>query len=155
MKLISLKNSNLQFMVDDENYARVIGHNWFATFNGNGTIKQINGTGKSISISRFILRYNGPLIVDHIDRNPLNNQKLNLRICTQQINLINRSQQKGSSRYRGVSRIKNRWRAQINHNNGTIYIGTFLEEADAAKEYNKFALKLRGEFAVLNKIDAV
>jgi hypothetical protein len=38
--------------------------------------------GKNISMHRLVKGYNGPLVIDHADRNGLNNMKSNLRICT-------------------------------------------------------------------------
>jgi hypothetical protein len=46
----------------------------------------------------------------------------------------------------GVYRRKNRWVMQLNGKYG----GSFQSEIDAAKAYDKAALKLFGEFASLN-----
>lgn len=41
------------------------------------------------SLHRYILGYNGPLVIDHINRNPLDNRKCNLRIVTVAENTAN------------------------------------------------------------------
>lgn len=91
--------------------------------------------------------------VDHIDHDPLNNRKLNLRIATQHQNRMNTiSIRNSSSSYLGVSwcRERNKWYCQIEHNYRNIHIGRFDSEEEAARAYDEVALRLRGEFANLN-----
>lgn len=57
-----------------------------------------------------------------------------------------------TSKYKGVSwRVDgNCWRAVIMVNYKKISLGSFSDEENAAKAYDKAALKYFGEFAVLN-----
>ena len=57
---------------------------------------------------------------------------------------------KKSSQYIGVtfSKQNNKWRALLAYNKKQIHIGTFIDELEAAKAYNKKAKKLNKE---LNK----
>ena len=68
--------------------------------------------------------------IDHIDRNPLDNRIENLRILTQQQNTWNR----GAKGYHW-DKENNKWVARIKFNKKTIYLGRFIEEADAAQAY--------------------
>lgn len=55
-------------------------------------------------------------IVDHIDRNPLNNQKYNLRVVGKSENALNNSKQKNNtSGCRGVDfdKARNKWTARL------------------------------------------
>ena len=84
---------------------------------------------KKIHLHRFILEYDGVLFVDHINRNPLDNRKCNLRLVTNSQNSANNGKL-------GVSRLKNgKWIASCMRNYKNIYIGTYLtrEEAIAAR----------------------
>lgn len=93
--------------------------------------------------------------VDHKDGNGLNNQKVNLRECTQAQNGRNtRSRKNSSSKYLGVHFCKTRkkWVAQIQHDKKAYSAGLHLSEADAAIAYNKKAIELHGEFANLNRV---
>lgn len=111
---------------------------------------------KMISMHRFIFGIKDiNIVIDHIDGNGLNNQKSNLRPCTQTQNLYNRrSKGTKTSVYKGVSQrgISNQWRAYIHVKDKVLHLGTFGSEIDAAASYNIAALKYHGEFANLNKI---
>ena len=99
---------------------------------------------------------NTQLVVDHIDRNKLNNQITNLRWVTQQQNNMNSTIRTGtSSQYKGVTLSKkaNKWRAYIMLNRKLIHLGYFDTEEDAARAYNAKAIELFSEFANLNPVD--
>lgn len=112
--------------------------------------------GKKLKLHRAIFsKYfalNDKEILDHIDRNPLNNQKNNLRIATFSQNCINRTKsEECTSFYKGVSRDKNgRWDSRLKQNRRYIHIGIFDNERYAAIAYDLVAQKKYGNFAVLN-----
>lgn len=96
--------------------------------------------------------------VDHKDQNGLNNQKNNLRLCSQSQNNANRSPlPRSTSKYLGVcywpeKGRRKHWIANISKNNKSIRIGRFKTEIEAAVAYNKKAKEIHGQFANLNKI---
>lgn len=91
--------------------------------------------------------------VDHIDGNKLNNTDENLRRCTHQQNMVNRSSK--TNKFRGVFKIKgcSTFRARIKANQVQINLGHFKTQEDAARAYNEAAIKYFGEFARLNVIE--
>lgn len=92
--------------------------------------------------------------VDHRNCNGLDNRKENLRICTNQQNNMNKvSYRNSSSKYKGVYKDNERggWAAQITIDGKKKFIGRYKIEEDAAVAYDRFAIKLFGEFAKLNQ----
>ena len=94
-------------------------------------------------------------LVDHIDRNPLNNHASNLRWCSSAENNRNKTKQTNtSSSFKGVSWDKSyeKWRAKIRINGTQTHLGRFNDEIHAALAYNHAAITHFGEFVNLNKI---
>jgi hypothetical protein len=93
------------------------------------------------------------LQVDHINGDPLDNRRSNLRLATNVQNQHNKGAWQGAaSRFKGVSRTRQPdvWRATIESNGHQITIGRFRSEFEAAKAYDAQARELFGEFARTN-----
>jgi hypothetical protein len=91
-------------------------------------------------------------VIDHINRNGLDNRRANLRPATVAQNAQNSRMRKNRSGYKGVwfAKDKGRFRTAIWHNNKRIYLGYFNSKIAAALEYDRAAKKYHREFAVLN-----
>lgn len=92
-------------------------------------------------------------VIDHIDGNPSNNRKSNLRICTVSENGFNRGKPKNNtSGAKGVSWNKKsqKWCARIMSNGKDYIIGLFDTIKEASDAYDAKAIELHGEFARLN-----
>lgn len=73
---------------------------------------------------------------DHIDRNPLNCRRGNLRVATGPQNKQNKSSYRGStSKHRGVSwtTSQGKWHAQIQVNGKKTHLGNYDSEQEAAR----------------------
>lgn len=103
---------------------------------------------------REIIHIPEHLVCDHINRNGLDNRKANLRPATVSQNLCNRTKTKAKTRskYKGLEwdKTQRKWRARIQLNGRKIHLGSFANEIDAAKAYDKKARDLFGQFACLN-----
>lgn len=157
MKTIQLTRG-LTAMVDDEDYDRLNQHKWFAAPSGAkglhyaARMPWIPGIGQKqhVWMHREIC---GGIMVDHIDRNGLNNQKSNLRPCTVSENVFNRGKHGKSSKYKGVcwDKIANKWAVFISKNKKARLVGRFGDELMAALAYDAAAIELHGQFAATNK----
>lgn len=105
-----------------------------------------------ILMHREVTRAPKGVLVDHANRDTLDNQRGNLRLCDHRRNAQNSKATLGTSAYKGVSFEKrhNNWRVRISTVNGIVYVGNFQDEVEAAKAYDMAAIKHHGEFAWLN-----
>lgn len=88
--------------------------------------------------------------VDHINLNPLDNRRANLRLATNSQNQHNRRKYKNNtSGYKGVfwHKKNKRWTAGIRLSGKRIYLGSFSTAELAYKAYCDAAKELHGEFA--------
>jgi len=141
-------------MVDPEDYPKLSKYNWFlARSRGHKCYAVCFENREILHMHRMLMNAPKGKVVDHKDRNGLNNTKRNLRIATHSQNCCNRIRtESGSSKYRGVLRCKDRrkWRANICVNGKKRHLGYFENEEEAAKAYDAAAKELHKEFAVLN-----
>jgi hypothetical protein len=90
--------------------------------------------------------------IDHIDRNPLNNDPSNLRICTRSENQANTNRSSGASRWRGVTwnpRTR-KWNVKPKLGPKRHWLGAYHEEEEAAMVANLFWLQNIKDFAAFN-----
>ncbi len=140
MKLIPLniiqkksKGNGLFAKVDDEDYDFLMQYNWFAHKSKNTHYAETNGiSNKTIKMHRLIMNPPPDMLIDHINRDGLDNQKSNLRICNYSQNNLNRIFPKSKSKYRGVYFERGKWISKI-----TISLGVFKTEQDAANAFNE------------------
>lgn len=154
-KEIPLKNGGFA-IVDDADYELVSRFNWTrstAPWQLNyvqGYALAENGVYYS-SLHRFLLQAPPRVKGDHINRNPLDNRRCNLRLASDSVSAQNRGIFKSStSGYRGVGRHIGRWRALITKDGKTFYLGRFVNPEDAARAYDKAARELYGSHAFVN-----
>jgi hypothetical protein len=160
MKKIKLTQEKYA-LVDDEDYDFLSAWKWYAYKNENeNTWYAGRNIGKRpnqrrVSMHRIISKVTSSnILVDHKDRNGLNNQRLNLRICDKSQNRQNsKKRSNNTSGYIGVTWRKdsNTWRVQITVRGEHLRIGGFTNPKDAAQVYNELASFHFGEFAVLNE----
>lgn len=91
--------------------------------------------------------------VDHIDSNPLNNKKKNLRVCAQSANTQRARQRIGKSGFIGVrQRSVHSFRADIRINGKRRCLNSFKTAEAAAAAYDQAALKHYGPHARTNSV---
>lgn len=115
MKEIKLGNSQLCAIVDDEFYDIVMSHtkNWWTRrrydriLRYKTCVSHVEGKSKilkrRVKLHHLIIGTKESFVIDHINRNPLDNRRVNLRFVTAQQNKFNSGPQEGR-RYKGVYR---------------------------------------------------
>lgn len=159
MKTIPLSNTDRLIIVDDEDYERLSKFTWSQSVSkvNRGVVRRSYKHGLltyTVSIANEIM-YTRRVQYDHIDRNPLNNQKHNLRLATDKQNAQNRTKRRNaSSKFKGVSWTPkvNRWACYICIDGKQVWLGYHETEDAAARRYNEMALKHFKEFASLNPV---
>ncbi|MFJ8262703.1 HNH endonuclease [Rummeliibacillus sp. NPDC094406] len=96
---------------------------------------------------RILKQVPNGMVVDHINRNKLDNRQENLRIITQSQNMQNvRGRNTSISGLRGVSierlQEKIRWRARLKVNGKEMHLGTF----DTKEEAERVVIEARKKF---------
>lgn len=109
---------------------------------------------RTVYLHRVILNAPPGMDVDHINGDPDDNRRCNLRLATRSQNLARKLTTPGPSGYRGVWWSKHRscWRAGIKVDKKTKHIGYYDTREGAAAAYNEAALAQWGEFAVFNEL---
>ena len=139
------KHYGIKFLVDPEDYKRFVEPYSFTLNDGyvyySGRKDGLHGK----PLHRVILG-EPEGVIDHINGNPLDNCRQNLRVCTNQQNLFNRGKNSNNkSGYKGVSwnKQEQKWRAKINGK----HLGYFDSAEEAHRVYVRSAQELHGEYA--------
>jgi hypothetical protein len=105
-------------------------------------------------LGRELMRHE---LVDHVNLNPLDNRRSNLRVANNSQNQFNRDLPAHNTTgykgvYRNVPACKKPFQAAITVNYRKRYLGSFMTAVEAARAYDQAALALAGEFANGNLI---
>jgi hypothetical protein len=145
-------------IVDDEDFEMLSRFKWCCSNRGYAIRKSNeDGKPKTMLMHRFILGASKGVFVDHIDGNPLNNQRGNLRLVSNRQNCLNQKiGVRNKSGYKGVwwNKESGKWATGVRGENKEKYfLGYFENKHDAARMYNFWAVDLYGEYARLNVIN--
>lgn len=136
------------FLVSKSKLEYILRHSWYLGSNG----YPMTYTARSKTLHKNLLgKQEKGFVIDHINRNKLDNRLENLRVITSKQNSYNRTKSKHSNNtYKGVKKSGNKYCAIISKDGVTRNIGGFDTEEEAAKTYDMMAEELFGEFAGKN-----
>lgn len=159
MKEIPL-TQDMVALVDDEDYEGLAKWKWCYRKREHNHIgyalrnaRKQDGKQATIYMHRIILNLPRGCETDHINGNGLDNRKENLRVATITQNRWNRGKShNNTSGFKGVDWCKRdkKWRAKIEVNKKSVFLGLFKDKLEAVKVYNAAAIKYHGEFACLS-----
>lgn len=149
MRIIDSLNGRAEIRVSDID-ADLADFVWFANSNGYA-VRAGNHNPRLIRMHRLIAgrmlgrELEQRELVDHINRNRLDNRRSNLRIVDYAQNNRN-VEARGSSGYKGVypnpGSKRRPWLAKITVDYKQIYLGSFSTKEEAAKAHHTFAASL-------------
>jgi hypothetical protein len=148
-------------IIDLDDYERVSKRKWHSmgkepyiyaasgyTVSKNRIAKGHTNKNNFVTLHRFIANAPEGTVVDHINRNTLDNRKSNLRVCSHSDNLKNLKVFK--VKFKGVS--KDNKRGTFTVGLGKIKLRGFATESDAARAYDMIAKNIYKEYAYLNNV---
>jgi hypothetical protein len=145
-------------IVDDEDFEIVSQWHWSATKCCDKVYARRTQRYGNKKVQVYLHRYlmnihlcDKTVFCDHKDRDTMNNQKSNLRVCTAAENQRNKTKKRnGMHKYMGVSANHKRFSASLSLNGKRVYIGTYDTQEEAAIAYNKKKIEVHGDFVNLN-----
>lgn len=139
-------------LVDDEDFDRLSQWKWHVSGAPRSPYAaRWAARGKQVWMHLLVAGVEPGEKADHKNRNTMDNRRENLRPCTHQQNMRNRSSAAMSrGEYKGVVAHGSGFRAQIFAGNCRIGLGVFRTDIEAAVAYDRAALEHHGEFALFN-----
>ncbi len=149
--------------VDAEDFDRITEKSWRVIYSGKANkpsvITSIR-TGESVrtmTLGQFLMKpKKGQLVYPRRWQQGLDYRKSNLIVCSmkERQRMLPKRADTSTSLYKGVSFVKSKkvWRARIEKNGRSHYLGDFDREDHAALAYNKAAKEMFGDIAYQNQI---
>lgn len=144
--LVELMCGDKKVLLDADDLDKVTKYQWSIGLHGYAT----SGAGyKQILMHRLIANVDDlTKVIDHINRNKLDNRKANLRICSPSENCMNKGVQNNNKLgFKGVTKTaEGNYQAIITFNGKPMYLGRYATPELASKSYELVASSLFGEF---------
>ena len=140
---LTFKNKNLKCLIDNEDYEKIKNFNWYCEKDGNTYYARATVNKKHYSMHRIIMNAEKCQIIDHINRNGLDNRKCNLRFCTVRENALNRKVNiRNKTGHNGISIDKKsgKFKVTFEKYNKSYHGGYFEKIEDAIKSRKNLEL---------------
>lgn len=145
---ILFTKNNDKILIDTNDFDKVKSFCWVVGNHGYACARNPT-TKKVMTMHRFLLGLNQQTpIVDHANRNKLDNRRENLRTCTDSQNAANKNPSiVNKTGIIGINKQGNKWRARIQYQRQKYQLGFFDNFEDALRSRLDAEIKIFGEFA--------
>lgn len=138
--------SGIQILADAEDTPKITSHSWCISRTGYAVA---NIDHRTVKMHHLV--FGDPpagYVTDHINGNPLDNRKSNLRFCTPKENARNCKVGKNNKTgFTGVKKADGKYKASIMVDRKSICLGTYEKLEDAVKVRKEAEKEYFGEFA--------
>lgn len=145
MKILMLPSGHKTFL-DDEDYRKYKHLAWRMAGNYVAVTVVSNGKRRNVYLHRLITNAPEGFCVDHINRDPLDNRKKNLRICTPSENSMNKQGWSNT----GVKGIHKTEKGVYLARYKGKHLGTFYDLDSARMAYNEKAISEYPDYAYVD-----
>ena len=131
-------------LLDKEDFTKVKDLRWYVEKHKKEFYvfsNSLDGGKTKVRLHRYIIDCPKNMVVDHINNNPLDNRKCNLRQTTHSDNLRYKK-----SKYRGVRPRGNKFQVQFMYKGKRHYLGVFDTYEEGAKALKQAKLEVMGNF---------
>jgi hypothetical protein len=153
--MVGTMSGEVEFLFDIEDFHIVKTRTWYPNKKAASSRAIYVSDCKGEDLHKLLLKPSAGFEVDHIDLNPLNNCRSNLRICTHQQNQCNQAEQvNNTSGVAGVSYYppRKKYRARIKASQHEIHLGYFYTFQEAVQARNEGVKLMFGEYGILNDV---
>ena len=143
---IIVTSNGQHILIDEADIDKAMRYSWCVSKTGYAVA---NIDGHVTKMHRYLLGLTSTdAIVDHINGNPLDNRRVNLRLCSNAENMRNMKAKKSISGATGVRLTSHgRWNARITINGKGHHIGNYQTKGEAIQARREAEQKYFGEFA--------
>ncbi len=149
--------------VDAEDFEDIDAKSWRVIYTGKANKPSVvtsirkGDKVRTMTLGQFIMKpRKGKLVYPRRWQGGLDYRKSNLIVCSmkERQRMLPKRADKSTSKYKGVSFVKSKkiWRARIEKNGRSHYLGDYGTEEQAALAYNKAAREMFGDIAYQNQV---
>ena len=161
-KYITTKNGE-KVKIDAEDFERVNAKSWRVIYTGKAqkpSVVTSVRTGESVrtmTLGQFLMNpKKGFLVYPRRWQQGLDYRKHNLLVCSmkERQRMLPKRKDNTTSQYKGVSFVKSKkvWRARLEKDGRSHFLGDYESEDQAALAYNKAAREIFGDIAYQNQV---
>lgn len=139
--------------IDEQDKELVSKYTWSIDSGGYAGTNILTPTGQTRLLLHRLLMNLGELVVDHVNRNKLDNRRCNLRVCTHSNNSHNKgTYTNNTTGYRGIVLHRGKYKVQCRLNGTNTHFGVYTTKHAAGIVAGIIRRELHGEYGQGNQV---